>query len=91
MDTAKRLREAALYYVERRGYNWLHGEERRLAAKADHLLKIAADPYGSPAERALAAERAAEALRKIYSISLPELTWRELETRTSRALPPSSR
>lgn len=86
MRRVERLWDVAYDYADRKSYSWLPAEERRQAELADKFLRMASNANDSVAQRALAAEKAAKALRAIYSIRLPDTVHGELSAMTAKAL-----
>lgn len=74
-DLARRVADAwadARRHAAHVGYGWMPDKDRALAARADTLLRLAADTTASIPERAAAAEQATKVLRSLHAIVLPE-------------------
>jgi hypothetical protein len=74
-------------HAEHVGYAWLPEAERKIAAKAEKALTLAADTSIAIEERANAAQTAARLLGQIKTVRLPKKARAELEHLSRKALP----
>jgi hypothetical protein len=74
--------QSALIRAERSDLDWLPPAERADADRARRLLTLASDEAASLAERANAAQKAADLLRKVHSFVLPATTLTAIEAGT---------
>ena len=90
VGVAGRAWDAAVSYAERVRQNWLPEPQAKKARQAERLLAVASDQGASIEERATAAEKAANLLKSIHAIDMPETVLHSLAAVARKELSPAA-